>query len=255
MVSLAPQRIARGLRLRVDVARHRGDAVFCPICRHSFDAFKEAPDVILGLCWQCGSHGRHRAQWLLWESRPELLAELGSLLHLAPEWALSHHLRRLPGIRYVTADLDQPGVDLQLDLTRADLPDASFDAVICSHVLEHIADDAAAMRELRRITAPGGWCLVMVPIDLARAETFEDPSIRTPAARHAAYWRPDHLRLYAPDVGDRLATAGFACERIRPYEEFGGDRCRRCGIHESDELWLCRPRTGAADGRLEADDR
>lgn len=241
--------------MRADVARHRGDIVWCPICERGFDAFKAAPDVPFGLCWQCGSHGRHRAQWLLWQARPQLLGEIGSLLHLAPEWALRRHLRHLPGVRYVTADLDQPGVDLHLDLRRADLPDASFDAVICSHVLEHIPDDAAAMRELRRITAPGGWCLVMVPIDLARAQTFEDPSITTPAARHAAYYRPDHVRLYAPDLGERLSAAGFACERIRPHEEFGSERCRRCGIHESDELWLCRPQTAAPEGGSGVGDR
>lgn len=243
--SLQPRRITRGLALRAAVRRHRGDAVWCPICERGFDAFKPAPDVMLGLCWRCGSHERHRAQWLLWQTRPELLAEIGSLLHFAPEWALRRHLSRLPGVRYVTADLDQPGVDLHVDLVELDLPDASFDGVICSHVLEHIPDDAAAMRELCRVTAPGGWCLVMVPIDLGRSETYEDPAITDPEARHAAFWRPDHVRLYAPDIAGRLRRAGFDCERIRPFQEFGADRCRRCGIGEAEELWLCRPaRTG-----------
>jgi SAM-dependent methyltransferase len=247
VVSLRPHRIARGVALRTELARHRGDAVYCPICERGFDAFKDAPDVALGLCWRCGSHARHRAQWLLFESRPELVGEIGSLLHLAPEWALRHRLGRLGHLRYVTADLDAPGVDLHLDLTASDLPDASFDGVICSHVLEHIPDDGAAMRELRRITAPGGWCLVMVPLDVNRAHTYEDPSIATPQARHRAFWRPDHVRLYAPDIEQRLQTAGFHCERIQPYAAFGEERCRHCGIAPFEELWLCRPqRHGAA---------
>jgi SAM-dependent methyltransferase len=222
------------------MVRHRGDAVYCPICDRGFDTFKDAPDVALGLCWRCGCHGRHRAQWLLFESRPELLGKIGSLLHLAPEWTLRRRLSRLD-LRYVTADLDAPGVDLHIDLTAADLPDASFDGVICSHVLEHIPDDAAAMRELRRITAPGGWCLVMVPLDVTRAQTYEDSSITTPEARHRAFWRPDHVRLYAPDIGQRLRAAGFVYERIQPYAAFGEERCRYCAIAPFEELWLCRP--------------
>jgi SAM-dependent methyltransferase len=242
VVSLQPQRIARGVKLRTDVARHRGDAVYCPVCARGFDAFKDAPDVVLGLCWRCGSHARHRAQWLLLEQRPELLGEIGSLLHFAPEWTLRRRLSRLPHLRYVTADLDQPGVDLHIDLTAAAVPDAAFDGVICSHVLEHIDDDAAAMRELCRITAPGGWCLVMVPIDIHRARTYEDPSITTPEERHRAFWRPDHVRLYAPDIAERLGAAGFEVERIQPYDAFGEERCRRCAIAPFEELWLCRPR-------------
>ena len=64
-------------------------------------------------------------------------------------------------------------------------PDGSFDGVLCSHVLEHVEDDAAAMSELRRVTAPGGWCLVMVPIDPGREETYADPAIATPEERAA----------------------------------------------------------------------
>jgi len=241
VVSLRPHRIARGVALRAELARHRGDGVYCPVCERSFDVFKDAPDVYGGLCWRCGSHARHRAQWLLFESRPELLGGIGSLLHLAPEWTLRRRLVGLSHVRYVTADLDQPGVDLVIDLTKADLPDASFDAVICSHVLEHIEDDAAAMRELCRITAPGGWCLVMVPLDVTRAHTYENPSITTPEERHRAFWRPDHVRLYAPDIEQRLHAAGFDCERIQPYAAFGEERCRRCAIASFEELWLCRP--------------
>ena len=232
--------------MRTELARHRGDAVYCPICERGFDTFKEAPDVALGLCWRCGSHARHRAQWLLFQSRPQLLGDIGSLLHLAPEWTLRRRLGRLRHLRYVTADLEQPDVDLHVDLTAADLPDASFDGVICSHVLEHIDDDAAAMRELCRVTARDGWCLVMVPLDLNRTHTYEDPSITTPEARHRAFLRPDHVRLYAPDIGERLQAAGFAVERIQPFAAFGEARCRRCAIEVFEELYLCRPQGPSA---------
>lgn len=43
------------------------------------------------------------------------------------------------------------------------LPDASFDLVTCLDVIEHIDDDIGALRELRRLTRPGGTLLVTVP--------------------------------------------------------------------------------------------
>lgn len=234
-------RLAHGIELRAQVLRHRGDRVHCPICGHRFSCFKEDWNRSGALCWRCGSHERHRAQWLLFQRRPDLLGGVRSLLHFAPEWSLRHRLERVAHLRYVTGDLYETDVDLQLDVTAIDLPDASFDAVICSHVLEHVRDDGAAMRELRRITAPGGWCLVMVPLDLSRDRTYEDPSIVSPEGRELAFWQSDHVRLYAPDIGERLAGAGFAVERIRPLQEFGAALLESCRIGPADEIWLCRP--------------
>ncbi len=238
-----PTRIRAALHRRLRMIRHRGDAVQCPLCGHAFDAFQDAwnrPDAI---CWRCGSHERHRFQALLFERRPDLLATTGALLHFAPEYCLRRILsadaeRR--GARYVTTDLEPEGVDVQLDLTRLDLPDDAFDAAICSHVLEHIPDDAAAMRELRRVIRPGGWCLVMVPLDTGRERTYEDPAITTPEARQAAFLQHDHVRLYAPDIEGRLTAAGFAVEVLRPRAMLGDDAVRRARLLESDWAFLCR---------------
>jgi SAM-dependent methyltransferase len=195
------------------------------------------------LCWRCGSHERHRAQWLLFERRPELLRDSRALLHFAPEYCVRRRLEQeahRAGLRYVTADLDPAGVDLALDLTALALPDASFDAVLCSHVLEHVPDDLAAMRELRRVTSRGGWCLVMVPIDLSRASTYEDAAIVTPEQRLAAYWQPDHVRLFGRDVSERLESAGFAVDVLEPRDAFGPDTMARHRLLDADWLLLCR---------------
>ena len=47
--------------------------------------------------------------------------------------------------------------------TALPLRSASFDAVIASDVLEHIADDAAAAREIGRVLRPGGVFIFSVP--------------------------------------------------------------------------------------------
>ena len=234
-------RIADAVRLRAATARHRGDAVTCPLCEHSFDAFKDDWNRGGALCWRCGSHERHRAQWLLLQRRPELLDGARSLLHFAPEWCIRRRLQALPDLRYVTADLDPAGVDLKLDVTDLDLADASFDAVLCSHVLEHVPDDGAAMRELRRVTAPGGFCLVMVPLALDRETTYEDPSITAPEDRERAFLQHDHVRLYAPDIEQRLQRAGFNVEVVDMLREVGPEQGARYGLLASDLAFLCRP--------------
>jgi SAM-dependent methyltransferase len=234
-------RLADAVRLRAVTARHRGATVVCPICEHGFDAFKDDWNRHGALCWRCGSHERHRAQWLLLQHRPQLLRDARSLLHFSPEWCLSRRLRKLSGLRYVTTALDtsQPA-DLRLDITALELPDDAFDAVLCSHVLEHVADDARAMAELRRVTAPGGFCLVMVPLDLDRTTTYEDPSITAPADRQREFLQFDHVRLYAPDIADRLSAAGFDVEVVDMHAELG-EQAARYRLLASDLAFVCRP--------------
>ena len=57
-----------------------------------------------------------------------------------------------------------PGCDLVLDVrAMPTVPDASYDAVFCSGVLEHVDDCHAAVRECRRIMTPGGSLLLGLP--------------------------------------------------------------------------------------------
>src|SRR6202161_4748132 len=52
---------------------------------------------------------------------------------------------------------------VQGDAHQLPFPDATFDRVICSEVLEHIPDDVSAMRELNRVLRPGGTMAITVP--------------------------------------------------------------------------------------------
>ncbi|TSC80421.1 MAG: hypothetical protein G01um101425_75 [Candidatus Peregrinibacteria bacterium Gr01-1014_25] len=42
-------------------------------------------------------------------------------------------------------------------------PDASFDGVLCTQVLEHVAHPQAVVREIFRVLKPGGVCLLTIP--------------------------------------------------------------------------------------------
>ncbi len=55
----------------------------------------------------------------------------------------------------------------EIELIRQDLeslePSRQFDAVFCSHVLEHFPDPAVAVRKMRSLIRPDGYLLVVVP--------------------------------------------------------------------------------------------
>jgi hypothetical protein len=57
------------------------------------------------------------------------------------------------------------------------------------------------------------------------------------------------VRMYAPDIADRLSAAGFSVERVDPGREFGDAVVRRCAIPDHEVIWLCRrPLDGPGSG-------
>jgi SAM-dependent methyltransferase len=50
---------------------------------------------------------------------------------------------------------------VQGDANRLDFPDATFDAAYCRFVLEHLADPAPSLAEMKRVLKPGGWVCVL----------------------------------------------------------------------------------------------
>jgi SAM-dependent methyltransferase len=105
-------------------------------------------------------------------------------------------------------------VDVQSDITRMAFRDASFDLIVCSHVLEHIPDDLAAMREVLRVCKPGGTAILNVPYEPG-SKTFEDPSITTPEERRRAFGQADHVRVYSgTDYISRLESCGWHVSHV-----------------------------------------
>ena len=61
---------------------------------------------------------------------------------------------------YVGVDVvENPAAELRGPVEALPVGDGAFDVVLCTQVLEHCDDPAQAVRELRRVTAPGGRVL------------------------------------------------------------------------------------------------
>jgi SAM-dependent methyltransferase len=60
---------------------------------------------------------------------------------------------------YVGVDVANPAAELEGTVEEIPVPDESFELVLCTQTLEHAEDPARAVRELRRVVAPGGRVL------------------------------------------------------------------------------------------------
>jgi SAM-dependent methyltransferase len=58
---------------------------------------------------------------------------------------------------------DTSGIDLVCDITAIPEPDESFDAILCSEVLEHIPEPTKALDEFARLLRPGGVLILTAP--------------------------------------------------------------------------------------------
>jgi predicted SAM-dependent methyltransferase len=142
------------------------------------------------------------------------------------------------------------GVDDKIDITTMDrYPTAHFDALVCSHVLEHVRDDRAAIAELYRILKPGGWGIIMVPIELELEEIREDPAVTSEADRWRLFGQNDHVRIYSQaGFVSRLEDGGFEVQLLSATALGGSKRLQRCGIADKSVLYISEKQIACGDG-------
>ena len=217
-----------GVFLRLGTPR-----VECSVCAGRFRRFLKYGVVSrrYALCPKCGALERHRWLSLVLRERGPFEGR-ARILHISPAECLEKMLRS-NDVFYVAAQLEPPA-DVCMDLERASFPDNSMDAVVCSHVLEHVFDDRAALREIRRILKHEAPAFVMVPFDRGLDTTFEDPTIKDPRERVRAFGQKDHVRRYGRDYVDRISSVGFAVEVLKAPPD------PKQGLQPSDEVLICR---------------
>lgn len=150
-------------------------------------------------------------------SRTQLEAVRSALL---VDVALADDLKAHPKVTAIEGSIPE---------TLPTMPSASFDVTLCLSVLEHLWDPETALRELRRVTAPGGVVLLNVPtwrgkralelsafrLGLSPAEEMDD---------HKWYFDPRDLWLM-------LVRAGFRPSEIRCHRhKFGLNTFAACRV-------------------------
>ena len=117
------------------------------------------------------------------------------------------------------------------DIYAIDADDETYDAVICSEVLEHLPDDVSAVAEVFRVLKPGGLFVSTVPN--ANYPLAWDPLnwVREHAGLGhfnpsngwlGGIWALDHQRLYTPQQFEGLIRGGgFKIREVRVLTRAG----------------------------------
>jgi SAM-dependent methyltransferase len=197
-----------------------GGSFLCPVCNVS-GRLSTSVSVTGARRWarcpRCGSMERHRLQTFALNSRvlPALAGRNPRVLHIAPEASIAAILVDVAA-SYTSADFSRTDVDLQIDLRDSGLPDASYDLVYASHVLEHIDRDRDAIREIRRILAPGG--LAVLPVPLVSQTTIEYPQPAPLEAMHVRAPGTDYFDRYRSEFSRvDVVTSLDAPTEIQPF--------------------------------------
>jgi predicted SAM-dependent methyltransferase/rubredoxin len=249
------------LKRRMYLRKFKGDKFICPLCGIKLKNFVPLPErfktnltinnvqynaydcetlnVDNYICPNCGAADRERLYAAYFKMIANKIKPDSSLIHFAPENALSKHLKKQNIYKYSTADLCMKNVDFKVDLTKMDVfLDNSFDIFICSHMLEHIENDILALKELYRILKPGGWGILMVPILTPIKISYEDPNKTAPEERKIFFGQEDHVRVYAKqDFINKVKSIGFSLKEFK-NKNFEAGLFEQYGITPQSVLYI-----------------
>lgn len=108
------------------------------------------------------------------------------------------------GIGLHTGSFSFDGLDLVCDVTDVPEPEASFDAVLCSEVLEHVPDPTRALDEFARLLKDGGVLLLTAPF--CSLTHFAPYHFSTGLSR---YWYAHHLERLGFEIVEATPNGNY----------------------------------------------
>jgi ubiquinone/menaquinone biosynthesis C-methylase UbiE len=124
------------------------------------------------------------------------------------------------GMLAVARALPPPGTSLtwvEGSAVAMDLPDASFDVIVCQQGLQFFPDQPAALREMHRVLVPGGRVLLSVWKSAGPYNTAVGEALACQVdAETATRYRAARVVPEAEELHRLLVDAGFHAVQIRP---------------------------------------
>ena len=222
---------------------------YCPICHNVVRSeFRPGPGGRPNAsCPKCRSLDRHRFFAILLSMLEPVIDDLGRAARRRPVAGDLAVAGGRSGARlHLKFDLgaDNRLVDVLGSLTEIPLRDGCVDLMVCYHVLEHIPDDRAAMREMARVLAPGGMALRAGAVPPWHGHR-RGPRRSGGGAGRAGSARPTTCATTATTSRTAWSSAGLAFQRVTPRSLLGEDMCDwlRLGPHQM--VWIVRSSAGA----------
>ena len=103
-----------------------------------------------------------------------------------------------------TKGWDTSHIDLVSDITAIPAPNASFDAILCSEVLEHVPEPTHALDEFQRLLKPGGILILTAP--------FASNVHMAPyhfCSGFSKYWYQHHLEARGFEIRELVANGDW----------------------------------------------
>jgi len=192
---------------------YRGSKHECTVCKTNVRTW-----IVLDndkICPNCGSLSRDRRLWQIIEKN--YLKNDIKVLDFSPSRSLYRKWKK-QNVTYKATDLSGDFIsDNQYDITAIPERNETFDLIVCYHVLEHIIDDKAAMKELYRVLKATGIVLVQTPFK--EGEIYENYAIISEMERLEHFGQEDHVRIYSVEgLKNRLAETEFEVT-VNQYKE------------------------------------